>query len=299
MRWPPWSPKSDKEQDDKSYIQWAENLNATDWSHYKDPRTVGVVLAAAIASSLTTVIAGKVYRSSVRRIPGAGFIKPTIFRKKSLFGTVTRVGDGDNFHLFHQPGGRLMGWGWMPGRRLPKNKADLKGETVCVQLGSPPYDQASLWGLQIAIRIAGIDAPEGAHFGKPSQPYSAESLQWLTDYILNRRVRAYIYRRDQYDRVVATVWVRRGLFGKDVGKEMLKAGLATVYEGKTGAEFGESEEEYRKAEESAKFWRRGMWAGNAKDYESPRDYKMRTAHVPGPKEEKMIPGFWRKLIWWK
>lgn len=133
MRWPSWSSKSDKEHDDKSYVLWSESLNGTDWTHYKDPRTVGVVLAAAIASSLTTIIAGKVYRSSVRRIPEAGFIKPTIFRKKSLFGTVTRVGDGDNFHLFHQPGGRLMGWGWMPGRRIPKNKADLKGKTVHFQ----------------------------------------------------------------------------------------------------------------------------------------------------------------------
>lgn len=99
--------------------------------------------------------------------------------------------------------------------------------------------------------------------------------------------------------MVATVWVRRGLFSKDVGKEMLRAGLATVYEGKTGAEFGEFEKEYRKVEEWAKLWRRGMWAGKAKDYESPRDYKIRTAHVPEPKEEKMIPSFWRKVIRWK
>ena len=80
---------------------------------------------------------------------------------------------------------------------------------------------------------------------------------------------------------------------------MLRAGLATVYEGKISAEFGESEEEYRKVEEAAKRWRRGMWAGKAKDYESPRDYKIRTAHVPEPTEEKTIPGFWRKLIWWR
>lgn len=131
MRWPP---NSEKERDDRKYTQWAGSLNATDWEHYKDPRTVGMLVAVAVASSLTTLVLSKVYRSSLRRIPGAGFIKPTIFRKKSLFGTVTRVGDGDNFHLFHQPGGRLLGWGWMPGRLLPKNKTDLKGETVGWQL---------------------------------------------------------------------------------------------------------------------------------------------------------------------
>jgi len=94
---------------------------------------------------------------------------------------------------------------------------------------------------------------------------------------MNRRVRAYVYKRDQYERVVATVFVRRFLFRKDVGKEMLKAGLATIYEAKMGAEFGDFEEKYRAAEEKAKRQKRGMWAGKAKDYESPRDYKTRTA----------------------
>jgi endonuclease YncB( thermonuclease family) len=76
--------------------------------------------------------------------------------------------------------------------------------------------------------------------------------------------------------VVATVFVRKYFFRKDVGKEMLKAGLATIYEAKMGAEFGDFEEKYRMAEEKAKAKKRGMWAGNAKDYESPRDYKTRT-----------------------
>jgi endonuclease YncB( thermonuclease family) len=131
--------------------------------------------------------------------------------------------------------------------------------------------------MQIHVRLAGIDAPEGAHFGKPAQPYSAEALEWLKNYIMNRRVRAYIYKRDQYERVVATVWVRRFLFRKDVGKEMLKAGMATVYEAKMGAEFGDFEEKYRKIEELAKKKQRGMWSSKAEDYESPRDYKTRTS----------------------
>jgi endonuclease YncB( thermonuclease family) len=131
--------------------------------------------------------------------------------------------------------------------------------------------------MQIHVRLAGIDAPEGAHFGKPAQPYSAEALEWLKNYIMNRRVRAYIYKRDQYERVVATVWVRRFLFRKDVGKEMLKAGMATVYEAKMGAEFGDFEEKYRKMEGLAKKKQRGMWSSKAEDYESPRDYKTRTA----------------------
>lgn len=137
--------------------------------------------------------------------------------------------------------------------------------------------------MQIQVRLAGIDAPEGGHFGKPAQPHSAEALGWLKNYILNRRVRAYIYKRDQYERVVATVFVRRFLFRRDVGLEMLKAGLATVYEAKMGAEFGDFEDKYRQVEEKAKKKRRGMWAGKAEDYESPRDYKTRTATFIEPK----------------
>lgn len=77
--------------------------------------------------------------------------------------------------------------------------------------------------------------------------------------------------------MVATVWVRKFLFRKDVGKAMLKAGMATVYEAKMGAEFGEFEAQYRAIEEEAKKKKLGMWSGKKKDYESPRDYKTRTA----------------------
>jgi endonuclease YncB( thermonuclease family) len=127
---------------------------------------------------------------------------------------------------------------------------------------------------QIPIRLAGIDAPEGAHFGRTAQPFAAEALQWLSDYVLGRRVRAYILKRDQYERVVATVKVRRFLLRRDVGLEMLKRGLATTYEAKTGAEFGGREEQYKAAEAMAKAKKRGIWASKAA-FESPRDYKNR------------------------
>lgn len=81
------------------------------------------------------------------------------------------------------------------------------------------------------IRLAGVDAPEGAHFGNKAQPYSAEALAWLKAYVADRRVRAYLHSKDQYDRVIATVTVRRGfaLRRRDVSLEMLKAGMATVF----------------------------------------------------------------------
>lgn len=89
-------------------------------------------------------------------------------------------------------------------------------------------------------------------------------------------MRAYVYKRDQYDRVVATVYVRRWLIRRNVGLQMIKQGLATTYEAKTGGEYGGLKEVYEKAEAKAKRKRRGMWAKkNQKDYESPRDYKTR------------------------
>lgn len=128
---------------------------------------------------------------------------------------------------------------------------------------------------QIPIRLAGVDAPEGAHFGRPAQPFATDALAWLSNYILGRRVRARIYKRDQYDRIVATVFVWRFLVRRDVGLEMLKRGLATTYEAKSGAEFGGLEAKYKAAEAKAKAKRRGIWSGKPKFFESPRDYKTR------------------------
>ncbi|KEZ44567.1 hypothetical protein SAPIO_CDS3599 [Scedosporium apiospermum] len=136
----------------------------------------------------------------------------------------------------------------------------------------------------IPIRLAGIDAPEGAHFGRPAQPFADAALSWLTSSILHRRVRAHIHKRDQYDRVVATVYVRRGgifsflfpfFLHRDVGLEMLKRGLATTYEAKSGVEFGGREKAYKAAEAKAKAKKVGMWSMKASEFESPRAYKAR------------------------
>lgn len=149
-------------------------------------------------------------------------------------------------------------------------------------------EKRGLMEKKVSIRIAGIDAPEGAHFGQPAQPYSKEALDWLTGYILHRRVRAYIYKRDQYDRAVATVYVRRWLLRRDVGYRMLKLGLATVYEAKTGVEFGPGlKERYKRAEWWAKTRKKGLWAGaKQKDFETPREYKNR--HTQSDSNSKLI-----------
>lgn len=60
---------------------------------------------------------------------------------------------------------------------------------------------------------------------------------------------------------------------------MIRAGLATVYEAKTGTEFGGLEAKYKKAEDNARLKKKGMWGGTASNYESPRDYKTRMAQM--------------------
>lgn len=56
---------------------------------------------------------------------------------------------------------------------------------------------------------------------------------------------------------------------------MLKKGLATTYEAKSGAEFGGLEAEYKAAEAKAKAQKLGIWGGKPEHFESPRDYKTR------------------------
>jgi endonuclease YncB( thermonuclease family) len=291
MRWP-WSqnPHNGDRSDDstrKKPVSWAESLNATDWSQYTEARTV----VPSIILTLTTLTVIRMYKSYLRRIPNVDYIKPELFRKRSLFGKVTSVGDADNFRFFHTPGGRLAGWEWLPWKTVPTKRDKLSAKTVCsiqrIIIARFPILEAHAYNyLQLHIRIAGVDAPEMAHFGKTAQPFSKEAFDWLTAYILNRRVRAYIHRRDQYDRVVATVFVRKGLLRRDVGLEMLKAGLATVYEAKSGSEFGKFEGKYRAAEEKARGTRKGIWTQPSlwgrlkgetlKDLETPREYKTRT-----------------------
>lgn len=240
--------------------------NKIDWAAFTELRTVVSTL------TLTTVIfvALRIRHRFLRRFRDATSIPPSYLRRRSIFGQVTSVGDGDNFRIFHTPGGRLAGWGWLPWKKIPASKNVLKDNTV-------------------HIRLAGIDAPEMAHFGRPEQPFAREAHAWLTRYLLHRRVRVYAHRHDQYQRVVASVYVRRGFEfplpfrRRDVSYEMLRRGLATLYEAKSGAEYGgeDTEMKYRRAEQWAKTLGRGLWKdfrkSGGKEWESPREYKTRMA----------------------
>lgn len=276
----PASPKASKPP-----VSWTDSLNATHW-------TSAEILVPTVVLTATTLAAFKIYTVYLRRIPQATFITPPALQgNRSIFGYVTSVGDGDTFRLYHTPGGRLLGWGWLWGRRVAE------------------FDRGKLKEQTIQVRIAGIDAPELAHFGKPEQAYGKEALAGLRSLVLGRFVRAKLWRQDQYQRVVGTVTVKRwGLFNRDVGLAMLKGGHATVYEAKFGSEFGGMEEKYRAAEKRAKSQGVGMWKGQAKvgwlpallpewlqplvsgkkkekEFETPRQFKDRTNALEKEKKE--------------
>ncbi|KAL5335129.1 hypothetical protein BJX70DRAFT_333354 [Aspergillus crustosus] len=271
MRWPPWSSKPPNDEDNQQpfTIPFTANKNNTnnqnallDWDAFTEPRTLIPTLI------LTTGILGaaRFHRRYLSRFSDAPSIPAAYFRRRSIFGKVTSVGDGDNFRIYHTPGGRAAGWGWLPWKRVPREKKALREKTI-------------------HIRLAGVDAPELAHFGRPEQPFAKDAHEWLIAYLQNRRVRVYLHRPDQYQRVVGTVYVRKFLDfpipfrRRDVSYEMLRRGLATVYEAKTGAEFGgeERERQYRNAEWWAKMKGNGMWKGfrKNKEFETPREYKTR------------------------
>ena len=66
----------------------------------------------------------KQYRN-VRDIP------TNLFKKKCLYGKVTAVGDGDNFHFYHLPSGFFGGWGWL--RKIPELELNTMTKTTDVK----------------------------------------------------------------------------------------------------------------------------------------------------------------------
>ncbi|KAJ5787971.1 hypothetical protein N7457_002961 [Penicillium paradoxum] len=276
MRWPPWSSESTNDEQKQTPGSWPSSAannpsSVLDWTAFTEPRT----LVPTLVLTSGILLGVRFHRKYLRRIRDAPSISSSYLRRRSIFGQVTSVGDGDNFRIFHTPGGRLAGWGWLPWKKVPTVKKQLKDNTVSYTLAR----------FQIHIRLAGIDAPELAHFGRPEQPFARDAHTWLISYLTNRRVRALVHRQDQYSRVVASVFVRRAFDfppfrRRDVSYEMLKHGLATVYEAKVGSEFGgeEMEKKYRNAEWWAKKRKKGLWKDYGRvgsDWESPREYKNR------------------------
>ncbi|EGA82898.1 YGL085W-like protein [Saccharomyces cerevisiae Lalvin QA23] len=154
----------------------------------------------------------------------------------------------------------------------PTKSKIQKAKSQFLKLNVPYKNRKNL--PTIPIRLCGIDAPERAHFGNPAQPFGNEALIWLQNRILGKKVWVKPLSIDQYNRCVARVsyWDWFGGW-KDLSLEMLKDGLAVVYEGKVNTEFDDREDKYRYYEFLARSRKKGLWIQNK--FETPGEYKKR------------------------
>ncbi|KAG8887887.1 putative endonuclease lcl3 [Tulasnella sp. 332] len=226
---------------------------------------------AAVCGSIATLGFLWTYRRYWKRIPNAEAVPASLIARRGwVKGIVTSVGDGDNFRLYHTPG---FFWRWpIKLRQVPQT---AKGE-------NHPRDLYQLQGQTIHIRMAGVDAPEAAHFGKPGQPYAREALDWLRSKAHGKRVWCQLVRRDQYQRIVGVPYLAPKILpsllfkGKNISLMMVTAGWGITY-AQAGGEYGsEGKGKYLELERQARAARRGMWAGGKK-LESPAEYKKRVA----------------------
>jgi len=107
---------------------------------------------------------------------------------------------------------------------------------------------------QERIRFLDIDAPE------TGQPFSEKSRKFVSDMVAGKTVRVEYSRRDQYGRILGTVFVD----GKNVSEELLKAGLAWNY-------YYSRNKRYAELEAEAK--RKGLNIFSERNPVNPYDYR--------------------------
>lgn len=157
-------------------------------------------LVAASSTLITCIGIFKFHHHFIRRLSTVDDLTSRHLNgRRTVSGRVTSVGDADNFRLYHQPMFRF--------RKTPTTKLELRNQTL-------------------HVRLAGVDAPEMAHFGHSAQPYSLEAFQCLKSCVLGRRVTVRLYRKDRYGRVVGMAYVRNfpWVYRTNVSEELLRQG---------------------------------------------------------------------------
>jgi len=203
-----------------------------------------LIIGFAVGSACG-LLGSAAHRRYFRRIRNAHWVTPDIIAgERWIRGYVTRVGDADNFRLYHTP---TIGWrGLFKFRHIPPTNKELRSETI-------------------HVRLAGVDAPEASHFGLPAQEGAKEAKDWLTNAVLGKFVYCQLLHKDQYSRVVADVYLPPRLlpgslfYGRSLSIEFLRTGLVEIYTS-SGAVYGRHTlEEYKSVEEEARLARRGLW----------------------------------------
>lgn len=185
------------------------------------------------------------------QLRSAAYLTPTLYNQR-FHGIAVNVGDADGVRIWHVPTWRRF----------------FLGKTY------PPSNTSALKGKTISIRLAGIDSPEGAHFGMTEQPYHADALLKLRSLVLNKPVSFVPHSIDRYGRVVASVYtlstigkmtpfwfpMPANIRWKSVGRELVTDGLAVIYR-QAGAQYGGDLKVLESLEKSAKKKKIGIWSG--------------------------------------
>ena len=122
-------------------------------------------------------------------------------------------------------------------------------------------------GKTISVRLAAIDAPEMSTVRqRPGQPFCERARLHLENRVLSRTVSMDRYGKDRHGRTLAVIFLN----GANVNLEMVQAGLAEVYRGRSPERLDLTP--YRMAEQEARTALRGIWALRDQ-YFSPRDWR--------------------------
>jgi micrococcal nuclease len=143
------------------------------------------------------------------------------------------------------------------------------GQFKIIRVSDGDTVKAQGYDIEIKVRLVGIDAPETSRKKHdPGQPYSQKSKEYLAALVLNKTVDIRGYGLDRYGRVLGVIHFEN----RDINLEMVKAGLAEVYQGKPPKGFDLAP--YLEAEQGAREAKKGMWSLGEK-YISPRDWRKR------------------------
>lgn len=127
--------------------------------------------------------------------------------------------------------------------------AGIEGQVVGVSDG----DTVTLLDAQKTqwkIRLLGIDAPE------KKMPFGQRSKQHLADLVYKKQVKVEYSKRDRYGRTLGKILVG----GIDANLAQIRAGMAWHYKQYQRDQSFEDRQLYSEAEDTARSFRRGLWA---------------------------------------
>ena len=221
---------------------------------------VGIFLVGFACGKLSSIRPFWIPYRDVNDIPSSYFSADANNRQTPLLrGRAITVSDGDTIRFLHTP----LPW------QYDKDKKYKVSETC------------------LPIRCCTYDTPETPKFGSKGQPFGIEAKDELTNLLKDQIVHLKLLQKDQYNRVVACMWIHDKKFGGllsmllpwtkkkvYVDEHMLSKGLAEVYTG-GGAVYGPyGKDYYMKLQSDAQSQKIGIWS--LKNRESAAEYKKRT-----------------------